>query len=177
MSRTHQLCTKAQCRGTDALVTVLFGRMTVVGADMTRTAKLSMSAAAVAALAVASFGGPSFGHGDVQPQPVDTTGLESLGEEWSKENPYRGNEKAVEIGASGYNQNCARCHGLQAISGGIAPDLRYLEINAEGDEWYLERVRKGATLDGVTKMPAFEGILSQEALWAIRTYIESRHED
>ncbi|GJE43144.1 cytochrome c-550 PedF [Methylobacterium soli] len=116
-------------------------------------------------------------HGDVQPQPVDTTGLDALGDDWRGENPYRGNPKAIAIGDSGYNQNCARCHGLQLISGGLAPDLRYLDKGQEGDTWFQERVRHGAIINGVTKMPAFEGTLSQEALWAIRSYIESKHED
>lgn len=116
-------------------------------------------------------------HGDVQPQPVDTTGLQPLGEEWRETNPYSGNELAIKIGSSGYNQNCARCHGLQVISGGLAPDLRYLEKGPTGDEWFLERIRRGATINGVTKMPAFEGVLSQEAMWAIRAFIESKHDD
>jgi cytochrome c-550 PedF len=118
-------------------------------------------------------------HGDVTPQPVDTAGLEPLGEEWRSENPYRGNAAAnataVKIGMSAYNQNCARCHGIDAISGGIAPDLRGLENNAEGDQWFLSRIRKGARKpDGSTMMPPFEGLMNQEAMWAIRTYIESR---
>lgn len=122
-----------------------------------------------------------FSHGDVQPQAVDTSSLEQLGDEWLEENPYRlaggeAYEKAVEVGASGYNQNCARCHGLEAISGGIAPDLRYLEADAFGDEWYMERVRKGYSQNGAYKMPPFEEILSQEAMWAIRSYVETRPE-
>lgn len=117
-------------------------------------------------------------HGDVAPQPVDTTGLDALKpDQWLEHNPYRGNTKAVEIGSSGYNQNCARCHGLQVISGGLAPDLRYLEKGDTGDEWFIQRIRHGAIISGVTKMPPFEGILSQEAMWAIRTFIESVHED
>ncbi|MDX2290126.1 MAG: cytochrome c-550 PedF [Hyphomicrobiaceae bacterium] len=116
-------------------------------------------------------------HGDVQPQPVDTTGLDKLGDEWRAANPYRDNARAIEIGASGYNQNCARCHGLEVISGGLAPDLRYLEKGDSGDEWFMERMRRGATINGVTKMPAFEGIISQEAMWAIRAYIEAKHDD
>lgn len=116
----------------------------------------------------------SWAHGDVTPQPVDTTGLEPLGEEWRKENPYRGNATAIKIGSSAYNQNCARCHGLEVISGGIAPDLRGLEKNAEGDAWFLNRIRKGATINGDFKMPPFEKLMSQEAMWAIRAYIESR---
>ena len=127
-----------------------------------------------ASVAVGSYS-PVRAHGDVTPQPIDTKGLPELKEgDWLNENPYRGNALAQEIGSSGYNQNCARCHGLQVISGGMAPDLRYLEKNKVGDEWYMERIRHGARKpDGVTMMPAFEGLINQEAMWAIRTYIES----
>ena len=120
-------------------------------------------------------------HGDVAPQPVDTTGLPELGDEWLIENPYRAEavgeetwKRALEIGSSGYNQNCARCHGLEVVSGGLAPDLRFLEAEEYGDEWYMERYRVGYTQNGITKMPAFEELLGQEAGWAIRTYIETR---
>jgi len=137
--------------------------------------KLVISSAFVLiALALSSV---VFGHGDVKPQAVDTTGLDSLPEEIAAENPYRvlGGEQyalAQEIGASGYNQNCARCHGLEAISGGIAPDLRMLEDGEFGDEWYMERVLNGYSQNGAYKMPPFESLLSQEAMWAIRSYIE-----
>ncbi|MEP5730518.1 MAG: cytochrome c-550 PedF [Sulfitobacter sp.] len=120
-------------------------------------------------------------HGDVAPQPVDTAGLPDTGEEWLIENPYRADKvgddvwsKAIEIGASGYNQNCARCHGLEGVSGGLAPDLRFLEAEEYGDEWYVERFRTGYTQNGTTKMPAFGELLGQDAAWAIRTYIETR---
>ncbi len=111
------------------------------------------------------------------PQALNTKGLENLGDEWLEENPYEGNSVAIEIGASGYNQNCARCHGLQVISGGIAPDLRYLPLGLEGDEWYMMRVRNGYSQNGAYKMPPFENILSQEAMWAIRSFIVSKHEE
>jgi len=126
----------------------------------------------------------ALGHGDVAPQPVDTDGLPENGNDWLEENPYRaeaaGEEvwaKAVKVGASGYNQNCARCHGLEVVSGGLAPDLRYLEANFDGDEWYVERFRYGYTQNGVTKMPAFGELLGQDAAWAIRTYVETRPDD
>ena len=72
-------------------------------------------------------------HGDMVPHAVDTTGLKPLGKDWEASNPYRGSDRAKEIGATGYNQNCARCHGLDAKSGGIAPDLRYLDVGADGE--------------------------------------------
>jgi len=130
----------------------------------------------VLAVLLAGFSVSVHSHGDVTPQPVDTTGLQSLGEQWKQSNPYRGNRKAIEIGSSAYNQNCARCHGLEAISGGIAPDLRFLPEGTEGDEIFLMRVRNGAVRDGRVYMPKFEGILSQEALWTIRSWLDTVHE-
>lgn len=126
----------------------------------------------------------AFGHGDVAPQPVNTDALPDIGEEWLIESPYRvGNISesdwlaALEIGASGYNQNCARCHGLEAVSGGLAPDLRFLEAEEYGDEWYMERFIHGYTQNGITRMPAFGELLGQKAGWAIRVYIETRPDD
>ena len=137
-----------------------------------------------ALLGIALVATAAFGHGDVAPQPVNTDALPEVGEEWLIENPYRADKvgdetwaKAVEIGASGYTQNCARCHGLGVVSGGLAPDLRFLEAAEYGDEWYMERFQHGYTQDGTTKMPAFGEVLGQKAGWAIRTYIETRPED
>ncbi|HBO0859670.1 cytochrome c-550 PedF [Pseudomonas aeruginosa] len=132
-------------------------------------------------LAGLSLSSLALAHGDVTPQAVDTKGLEPLGKEWRDTNPYREpyakHDLAVEIGASAYNQNCAHCHGLEAKSGGIAPDLRLLETGAEGDEWFKERVINGAVRDGAVYMPKMADFISQEGLWAIRSYLESVHVD
>jgi cytochrome c-550 PedF len=131
-----------------------------------------------------------FAHGNVTPQAVDTTGLAPLGDEWRAENPYTGNARAIEIGASGFNQNCARCHGLEAISGGIAPDLRRLDNECatmadkaaqaacvkDNDDYFLTTVRHGRSRNGAVYMPPFEGVLSQEAFWAIKSWLETRRE-
>ena len=127
-------------------------------------------------VAAALVGGRAIAHGNVTPQPVDTTGLDPLGPDWREVNPYRGNVLAAKIGASGFNQNCARCHGLEAVSGGLAPDLRYLDKAEAGDGWFIGRIRHGYTQNDMTKMPAFEGTLSQEAIWAIRTYLDTRYD-
>lgn len=134
-------------------------------------------AAVVAAVFFATATPQVMAHGDVVPQAVDTTGLKNLGPDWQATNPYRKDKTAIRIGDSAYNQNCARCHGLSAISGGIAPDLRYLPLADEGDEVFMQRIRKGAVRDGRVYMPPFEGILSQEAMWAIRTWLETVHEE
>ena len=115
----------------------------------------------------------AFGHGSVTPQAVDTKELKPLGAEWLEQNPYKDNAVAIKVGEHGYSENCARCHGLGAVSGGIAPDLRFLDDGIEGDEWYMERVRGGAVRNGNVYMPPFEGVVNQEAMWAIRAYIMS----
>ena len=140
---------------------------------------------AITAIALLSAATMALGHGDVAPQPINTDALPEVGEEWLTENPYReeaaGHEvwlKAVEIGASGFNQNCARCHGLGGVSGGIAPDLRLLDINDDDtDEFFIGKVRNGVTRNGAVYMPPFEGMLTQEAMWAIRAWLETVHEN
>jgi cytochrome c-550 PedF len=133
---------------------------------------------AAAALASGAIASSLSAHGDVTPQAVDTTALPDLAggnDSWVTVNPYRGNQKALEIGQSAYGQNCARCHGLGAISGGIAPDLRYLEQGDTGDEWFIDRFRHGAVRDGKVYMPPMGEVLGQKAGWAIRTWIESKY--
>lgn len=116
-------------------------------------------------------------HGNVAPQPVETEGLAPLGDSWRDSNPYRGNPRAIEIGKSAYNQQCARCHGIGAVSGGLAPDLRDLSAGDEGDKEYLPPVRSGVYRNGRTLMPKYEGVMSQEAMWAIRSWLETIHAD
>jgi len=154
---------------------------TNLSAHLRRTgACIALSAMVVAAWA----------HGDVTPQAVDTSTLPKLGEGWRSENPYRANAAAVQVGSSAYNQNCARCHGLEAVSGGISPDLRKLDNDCatlkdtakksacvkEVDQFYLGRVRRGVTRNGAVYMPPFEAVLNQEAMWAIKSYLETRRE-
>ncbi len=127
------------------------------------------------------FGGTAMtqlmAHGNVTPQAVDTSMLPDVGEEWLQKNPYMGNAKAIEVGESAYGQNCARCHGLEAESGGIAPDLRYLELGESGDQWFVERFRHGSSHDGKVYMPPFGDVLGQKAGWAIRSWLETKHQE
>lgn len=147
--------------------------------------------AAIAVVAASGFTSlHAMAHGPVTPQGVDTAGLPALGEKWRGENPFRTDKLAIKVGASAYNQNCARCHGLEAVSGGIAPDLRQLDRDCVGlksepkkqacfkemDSYYLATVRAGKVRNGAVYMPPFEGVFNQEAMWAIKAYLETRRE-
>ncbi|MES1996540.1 MAG: cytochrome c-550 PedF [Pseudomonadota bacterium] len=128
-------------------------------------------------LATALIGNAVFAHGNVLPQPVDTSALPDIGEAWLVKNPYRGNATAIKIGESAYGQNCARCHGLEAMSGGIAPDLRYLDVGEAGDEWFINRYQHGSARDGKVYMPPLGDVLGQKAGWAIRSWLDTKHQD
>jgi len=130
-----------------------------------------------AGLAVTSIASSLVAHGNVTPQAVDTSTLPDIGEAWLQHNPYRGNATAAKIGESAYGQNCARCHGLEAESGGIAPDLRYLELGDSGDEWFVQRYQHSSSHDGKVYMPPMGEVLGQKAGWAIRTWLETKHQE
>jgi cytochrome c-550 PedF len=130
-----------------------------------------------------------FAHGDVTPHPVDTSSLKQIGKEWVVPNPYRGNEKAVTVGAVGYAHNCAGCHGLNAESGGVAPDLLLLDKDCldmaskdrqasclkDTDDYFKDVVLNGKKNgEGRFVMPAYGSVFTQEAVWAIKAYIDSR---
>ena len=141
---------------------------------------------AVGFLVLAALG--TLAHGDVTPHPVDTTGLPPLGTEWVASNPYRGNAKAVAVGAVGYLHNCAGCHGLNAEAGDIAADLLLVAKDCAGMASQLQAdcfkdtddYFKGVVLEGKKNgegretMPSYGSVFTQEAVWAIKAYLDQR---
>lgn len=127
-------------------------------------------------------------HGDVTPHPIDTSGLKPVGQTSVDANPYRGNEKAIAIGAEGYMHNCAGCHGLNAVSGGVAPDLLALARDCvgmkaaeqaaclkESDEYFKDITLHGKKNgEGRFTMPAYGSVFTDEAVWAIKSYLDAR---
>ena len=123
---------------------------------------------------------------------VQAASLPALGTSWLATNPYRNQPVADEaraIGRDAYNQACARCHGVDASTNAApAPDLRKLDrgcrritepalkarCQADNDAYFARTVRQGKVILGVTHMPPWQGVLSQELAWAIQVFIESR---
>ena len=135
---------------------------------------------------MAAVGLPSFALAE-DVVAVSTKTLTPLGAEWREENPYSGQAEAIRVGDDAFAENCARCHGLQAKSGGIAPDLRLLDRDCidlpsaeqkqacfkETDKYFLFSIRNGKVRNGNVYMPPFGEYLSQEAMWAIKSYLAS----
>jgi quinohemoprotein ethanol dehydrogenase len=71
-----------------------------------------------------------------------------------------------------FNGLCANCHGLNAISGGVVPDLRYLA--PQGHRQFAGIVAGARIARG---MPGFAEVLDAESTELIRQYIVKRSHD
>lgn len=126
----------------------------------------------------------------VAPPAALSAGLPPLGETWRVDNPYRGDARVAEIGRGLFNAACARCHGPDGdATRYVGNDLRMLDIHChrkiedakirahcvrDNDDFFKLSVLEGKRRAGVTHMPAWKDALSQESIWAIRTFLESR---
>ncbi len=141
--------------------------------------------------AIAVFAGAAGAQSDA---PYNVQDVPALGTEWKPANPYRGNAEMARAGGVAYHQNCARCHGVDAVASGTggmpAPDLRRLArfcrriqdtalrstCMDDDDDYFRVTVLKGKTVVGVEHMPAWKDKLTQETIWAIKTFIDARGE-
>jgi mono/diheme cytochrome c family protein len=87
-------------------------------------------------------------------------------------NPFEGRSDLVEDGHGLFNQYCAHCHGPNAIQGERPRDLRRLTLRygQQAPKVYYETVSHGRLDKG---MPVWKGVLSDDVLWRIFTYLET----
>ena len=123
----------------------------------------------------------------VAPQ-VDTSPLPAQAQTWTEPNPLRGNAQAAAIGQTAFNQSCAKCHGENANGARApAPDLRRIGTRCkrieddalrqrcleDADAFFIKSVRYGRQKFGIVHMPPWEGVVSPELAWALRSYVET----
>jgi quinohemoprotein ethanol dehydrogenase len=77
------------------------------------------------------------------------------------------NSEAVEQGRELYNTFCVVCHGGNAVSSGLVPDLRYRISELDG-AWEAIVIDGGLKANG---MPAWDGYMSREEANAIKSYV------
>ena len=119
---------------------------------------------------------------------VDTRGLPTIAPGWADLNPLRGLPQAAEVGRLAFHQACAKCHGTEADgSRAPAPDLRRIgkacqrlqdpawrqRCLSDSDHFFVQSVRFGKKKFDIEHMPAWDGVLSPELVWSIRTYVEN----
>ena len=119
----------------------------------------SLAGIAGLVLVVAAFLGPSSGSGPALVNPVPNT------------------VTSVDAGATLYQADCARCHGVDALGGGIdagttqvtPPNLRsgHLNLHSDGDiyTWISDGLPGG--------MPAWSGVIPETERWNLVNYLRS----
>jgi len=88
------------------------------------------------------------------------------------ENPLAGRADLVDEGRSLFNQYCSHCHGPNAVQGERPRDLRRLDTRygEKASTVFYETVSTGRLDVG---MPVWKGVLSDEVLWRIFTYLQT----
>jgi len=79
-----------------------------------------------------------------------------------------GTEAMLKTGTIAYANNCASCHGDQAYSSGLTPQLRYSYAAADAEAW------QEITMDGALAengMPNFSKIMDKDTAEAVRAYV------
>jgi quinohemoprotein ethanol dehydrogenase len=84
--------------------------------------------------------------------------------------PSVASAETIALGAKAYAANCTVCHGEQAYSSGLTPNLRYSPALADAEIW-RSIVREGARAE--LGMGNFGAILDEEMSEAIRAYVIS----
>jgi len=88
------------------------------------------------------------------------------------ENPFAGRVDLVAEGRSLFNQYCSHCHGPNAVQGERPRDLRRLDIRYgdKASSVFYETVSTGRMDLG---MPVWKGVLTDDVLWRIFTYLQT----
>lgn len=85
--------------------------------------------------------------------------------------PQAADQATIALGQKAYDRTCVVCHGSGAISGGIAPDLRYSVAISNKTYW------DGVVSDGILSsqgMVSFKENFTPDEIEAIRAYVISR---
>jgi mono/diheme cytochrome c family protein len=77
------------------------------------------------------------------------------------------NAATIELGKKLYGRNCVMCHGVDVVSGGINPDLRYSKLL--DDDGYYDVVLGGKFKD--LGMVSFAKNIDKKQAAAIRAFI------
>lgn len=91
-------------------------------------------------------------------------------------NPYAGDKEVAKEGGSLFNQYCSHCHGPWADQAERPRDLRRLRIRYGDDAIaaFYTTVSTGRLDKG---MPVWKGVLRDDVLWKIYTFLETVQEE
>ena len=87
-------------------------------------------------------------------------------------NPFAGRDDLVPEGRTLFNVHCSHCHGPNAFQGERPRDLRRLS-RRYGDDMPAVFYKTATTGRADKGMPPWKGILEDEELWKIFTFLET----
>ena len=100
--------------------------------------------------------------------------VSAVGAEEAKDvaNPFDGRDDLIPQGRTLFNVHCSHCHGPNAVQGERKRDLRRLSrrYNERMPAVFYQTVTTGRADKG---MPPWKGVLEDEALWTIFTFLET----
>lgn len=98
-------------------------------------------------------------------------------------NPFEGNQDAVTAGKTLFEANCVPCHGQEALGDGpagasLSPKPANLQKTAKEttpayQHWVVDVGGAAAGLS--SQMPAFKGVINEEDIWRIVTYLDTTY--
>ena len=99
----------------------------------------------------------------------------------NKTNPLSSNTDAIAKGKAEYAINCSSCHGINGAGDGPAgaalspkPTSLIKAVKEVSAGYFFWRTSDGGGMDPFkSSMPAFKGILSEEKIWQVFSYIQS----
>jgi len=141
---------------------------------MKRSIWFGLTTVVLLALALAACGGDSGSTSQRQSPPSDYA---------NQSNPFEGQADAVAEGKEIYTTNCASCHGENADGTGVAgtaldpkPANLQQSVKETAPVYTHWVISEGGSAAGLSSsMVAYQGILSDEDIWKIVTYLEETY--
>jgi mono/diheme cytochrome c family protein len=86
-----------------------------------------------------------------------------------------GDAALIATGKAAFNANgCARCHAVGGQGGRMGPDLTRVGADPNHTpQWLAQHVKNPRSQNPSSRMPAFEGKISDQDLLALGTYLAS----
>lgn len=148
---------------------------------MKRTLWLFVALLALMGLLLAACGGgnQAAGNGHAAEEELET--VEVPAPYKGMTNPFAGDAAAAEAGKAIYQTNCASCHGDTGQGDGPAgqaldpkPTNLAAKVPEQADDFLFWRISEGGAMEPFNSaMPAWKGVLSEEQIWQVITYLRT----